>query len=98
MIKKLFVVLNIFKVSYSVISFFNKSVFTISYRILNTLSSFIKVHKGELNKFQSQNVVYQINCQDCIASYVGQTKRQLKTRINEYRNNIKSSSRFLRHL
>ncbi|KYM98184.1 hypothetical protein ALC62_11175, partial [Cyphomyrmex costatus] len=58
------------------------------YRILNTLSSFIKVHKDKLNKFQSQNVVYQINCQDCNASYVEQTKRQLKTHINEHRNNI----------
>ncbi|KAG5344388.1 NAAT1 protein, partial [Acromyrmex heyeri] len=86
--KKYFVVPYIPKVSYS-ITFFNKSIFTIGYKILNTLSSFIKVHK---NKFQNQNVVYQINCQDCEASYVRQTKRQLKTLINEHRNNIKQSS------
>jgi len=35
------------------------------------------------------NVVYKINCQDCDASYVGQTKRILNTRISEYRNHIR---------
>ena len=34
-------------------------------------------------------VVYKINCKDCDASYVGQTGRQLRTRIAEHRNNIK---------
>jgi len=34
------------------------------------------------------NVVYKINCKDCDASYVGQTGRQLKTRISEYKNHI----------
>jgi len=34
-------------------------------------------------------IVYKIHCQDCEASYVGQTKRQLKTRIKEHFNNIK---------
>jgi len=36
-------------------------------------------------KIFTQNV-YKINCNDCSASYVGQTKRQLGTRINEHRN------------
>jgi len=34
-------------------------------------------------------VVYKILCNNCDASYVGQTKRQLKTRINEHVKNIK---------
>jgi len=29
-------------------------------------------------------VVYKIDCNDCETSYVGQTKRSLKTRINEH--------------
>jgi len=37
---------------------------------------------------QNSNVVYKIPCSDCNASYVGQTKRQLNTRIKEYRQNI----------
>ncbi|XP_011860757.1 PREDICTED: uncharacterized protein LOC105557945 [Vollenhovia emeryi] len=35
------------------------------------------------------NVVYKINCNNCDASYVGQTKRKLKTRIKEHINNKK---------
>jgi hypothetical protein len=34
-------------------------------------------------------VVYKLNCKDCNALYVGQTKRKLKTRIKEHIHNIK---------
>ncbi|EZA62947.1 hypothetical protein X777_15540 [Ooceraea biroi] len=34
------------------------------------------------------NVVYKISCNDCDASYVGRTKQQLHTRINEHRKDI----------
>jgi len=39
-----------------------------------------------------QDVVYKISCQDCEASYIGQTKRQLKTRINEHISDINKKS------
>jgi len=38
------------------------------------------------------NVIYQINCLDCDASYVGQTKRTLNTRVCERRNHAKRTS------
>lgn len=34
------------------------------------------------------DVVYKIDCLNCEASYVGQTKRQLKTRIHEHKSDI----------
>ena len=34
------------------------------------------------------NVVYKIVCRDCDASYIGQTKRHLCTRVKEHFNNI----------
>jgi len=61
----------------------------------NSLSKFIKTGKDPLDHFSCCNVVYQINCRDCEASYVGQTKRPLKTRINEHRKDINKSSGLL---
>lgn len=61
----------------------------LSYRSLNKMNSFIKVHKDSCPLSSRQNVVYRINCKDCDASYVGQTKRQLNTRISEHKNHIR---------
>ena len=72
-----------------VTSAFNKKEVMIGYRVLNKLSGFIKRHKDETTVDSSNNVVYKICCKDCDASYVGQIKRQLKTRLNEH---IKNSS------
>jgi len=38
------------------------------------------------------NVVYRINCKDCEASYVGQTKRRLITRVREHKSDINKKS------
>jgi len=54
----------------------------------NKLSRFIKAHKDALQKVSNMNTVYKIDCKDCDASYVGQTGRQLKTRISEHKNHI----------
>ena len=54
---------------------------------VNKLNKYIKVQKNR--RIQSKcNVVYKIGCIECNASYVGQTDRQLKTRIAEYRKHI----------
>jgi len=60
----------------------------ISYTGINKLNKFIKVHKDSLPKDLHTNVVYKISCDNCDASYVGQTRRFLKTRISEHRNHI----------
>ena len=39
--------------------------------------------------------VYQISCQDCIASYIGQTDRNLSQRITEHRRAVKKLDIFL---
>jgi len=67
----------------------DKKDYMIGYRILNKLTGFIKRHKDK-NRFEdNNNVVYKILCNGCNASYVGQTKRKVKTRINEHIKNIK---------
>jgi len=61
----------------------------IGFRYLNKLSQLIKTHKDIDEPLSKNNVVYKIQCKDCEATYVGQTKRQLKTRLKEHKTNIK---------
>ena len=56
---------------------------------MNNLNRFIKTEKDKIKKDELSNVVYQINCKDCDYSYVGQTKRKLKTRLKEHINDLK---------
>jgi len=37
-------------------------------------------------------VVYKISCHDCDASYIGQTKRQLWTRIKEHNSDMRKKN------
>lgn len=41
-------------------------------------------------------LMYKLNCTNCDVSYIGQTKRQLETRLKEHKNDIKKhdSSQF----
>ena len=55
---------------------------------MNKLSNLIRAQKDPLPASCKKNVVFKISCKDCDATYVGQTGRQLKTRISEYRSHI----------
>ena len=52
---------------------------------MNKMNTFIKTRKDPLLKDDYRGVVYKINCLNCESSYVGQTKRKLKTRIKEHK-------------
>ncbi|XP_011701227.1 PREDICTED: uncharacterized protein LOC105457947 [Wasmannia auropunctata] len=54
----------------------------------NKLNNIIRTHKESLPCKNKKNVVYRVPCRDYDAAYVGQTKRQLKIRISEHRNDI----------
>jgi len=88
--KKIIVFPYINKLSESIAATLDSSQYITGYRILNNLGRFIRVRKDTNNFFN--HVVYKILCNDCSASYVGQTKRQLKTRTKEHINNSKSTS------
>ena len=66
-----------------------KTVNTIS----NKLSGIVKKGKDRLEKGKSMNVVYQIYCKNCNSIYIGQTCRNLETRIDEHRKNINKESK-----
>jgi len=70
----------------------NGMVSRVSFYSMNKLGKLIKAQKDSLPKFSNMNVVYKINCKDCDASYVGQTGRQLKTRISEHKNHINKNT------
>lgn len=59
------------------------------YKITKKLNILIKRGKDVLQNNDKTNVVYKLNCQNCNMSYVGQTKRHLRTRVREHCNNIK---------
>jgi len=72
--------------------FKNISTFKLAFFGINRLNKFIRVHKDPLPRFSRSNVVYKINCLHCDSSYVGQTRRLLKLRIEEHKNHIKRNT------
>lgn len=65
-----------------------KDKFIISYKCLNRLTGFIKRHEDINPSAVCNHVIYIIDCMDCDASYLGQTKRRLKSRIEEYKKTV----------
>jgi len=52
----------------------------------------VRPQKDNLPKDSNKNVVYRLRCKNCNASYVGQTKRRLTTRVTEHKNDINKKS------
>lgn len=61
---------------------------TLAFTVGNKLNTVVKLHKDSLSKMHQSKIVYKLCCKTCEASYVGQTRRQLRTRINEHDKNI----------
>lgn len=76
--KKFFVYFRTSAVTQSATCMISRSVYNIGYRCINKLNRFIKVHKNK-KEHDNNNVIYKIWRNNCDASYVGQTKRNLKT-------------------
>jgi len=75
------------------IEYFKKITFCkLAFSCYNKLNRFIKVHKDALPITSQSNVVYQIHCLDCDATYVGQTKRSLHIRVSEHKNHLRRNS------
>lgn len=68
--------------------FFKDTDINLAFFSLNKLHNIIKAHKDITPGCDNMNIVYKINCNNCDASYVGQTKRHMKTRIKEHQKNF----------
>ena len=84
-----FIVPYIPSISERFLNIFKNSNIKIAFYSLDKLCRFIKVQKDALPISSCKDVVYKISCRDCDASYVGQTSRQVRTRISEHRNHIR---------
>ena len=60
--------------------------------VIKDLTSLIKLGKDKTDKLEQMSFVYEISCSDCSATYVGETKRTLKTRINEHKKHRNENS------
>jgi len=69
--------------------------FKITYSCNNKLNTFIKPNKDPLLHMQNSYLVYKIQCLVCQATYIEQTKKQLKTRIKEHKQNINGKTNSL---
>jgi len=87
--RKLIVLPYIKNISESIDRSIDKRKYLTGYRILNKFTGLIKRHKDIDNLEENNNIVYKVFCKNCNASYVGQTKRKLKTRLNEHKNNVR---------
>ncbi|KYN29802.1 hypothetical protein ALC57_00753 [Trachymyrmex cornetzi] len=76
------------QISDKFMNIFNDVNIRLSFYSLNKLNKYIKVHKDVIPTNSKRDVVYQITCKDCDATYVGQTGRRLQTRILEHKNHI----------
>jgi len=55
---------------------------------VNKLGRVIRAQKDLLPIGFNKNIIYKLNCKNCDATYIGQTKRRLSTRVAEYKRDI----------
>jgi len=93
--KNFFTIPYVKSISESFLPLTKKFGYDIAYSVPNTLNKFIKRGKDRIEPAMQNDVVYKIDCRDCNCSYVGQTKRKLKTRLKEHRLDINKKSGIL---
>ena len=52
------------------------------------MNNIVKLGKDRTEKWNETSVIYKFNCDKCSSVYVGETKRCLKTRINEHKKSV----------
>jgi len=86
--KNFFTIPYVKSVSESFLPITKKYGWNIAFSVPNTLNKYIKRYKDKIELKSQKEVVYKINCLNCNSSYVGQTKRQFKTRLKEHISDI----------
>lgn len=63
---------------------------SVIHSVPNKFNDLIKLGKDKLDPLEKRNIVYKINCNDCSASYVGQSGRSARRRMYEHSLSIKN--------
>ena len=63
-----------------------------TFRPINKISQMIVHPKDQLNKEDKCGVVYEVACNNCNKTYIGETGRKLSTRITEHKKDYESSA------
>ena len=66
-------------------------------RPTNTIRSHLVHPKDKTNKIDQSGVIYQIECQDCDQSYIGETERNLHKRLKEHKRESSPVGEHLAH-
>lgn len=79
---------------------FSKNGYSIAFRTTNKLGNIIKQSNNTNNDKYDSPGVYKLNCNDCNKFYIGQTKRNFKTRYKEHIKalNTQAHSTYAEHL
>ena len=68
------------------------------FKLTNTLQQLLVWPKDKVEKGKVVGPVYHITCDDCDATYVGETERSLKTRFLEHRRKSSVGSEVSQHV
>ena len=60
-----------------------------TFKPLRTIRHFIPQPKDPIQEKETYGVIYQVPCKNCEESYIGQTKRNINTRLKEHRTAVK---------
>ena len=85
------------KIFLKISQIFQKCNFSSIPKVDINLSPIVKLGKDPLNKCDQTNVAYKFTCKNCPTTYIGETKRSLKTRINEHKNKKSTESVICQH-
>lgn len=71
---------------------YKKHQVNVAFKPAQTLRQLLVRPKDKTPQDQCCGAIYQINCDDCAGFYVGETARQLKTRIDEHKKSLSKDS------
>ena len=74
----------------------NKGIRT-HYKPVNSIRQQLVAPKDKIKTVDKSGVVYQLNCQECPAAYVGESERALRTRVGEHKRPSNTTSPVAQH-